>query len=96
MLALKGRNGLYINHFGGKNWYKNGLRHRLNGPAWIFSINNKTHGAKIWFINDKRHRLDGPAVEYNDGRKLWMLNDIVIDCSSQEEFERLIKLQLLW
>ena len=42
------------------------------------------------------HREDGPAVENNDGTKHWYLNGRWINCSSQEEFKRLIKLKVFW
>ena len=43
-----------------------------------------------------RHREDGPAVIYSDGRKMWILHEKILDCSSQEEFERLMKLKAFW
>lgn len=54
---------------GTKEWYHNGKRHRIDGPA-IESAN----GDKSWWVNDKRHREDGPAVEYANGDKEWYLN----------------------
>jgi len=50
-------------------WYKNGQRHRSDGPAV-----EGTKGQKFWYIKGKLHRLDGPAVEWHDGRKFWFLN----------------------
>lgn len=55
---------------GNKQWFKNGKRHRANGPAivWI-------NGAESWFKNGKRHR-DGdlPASVSYDGTKSWFKN----------------------
>lgn len=92
------KGGLYINQFGNKRWkqgkygeYATIDLHRLNGPAIEF-----VDGSKEWYQNGKKHRLDGPAEEYSDGENLWYYQDYWIECSSQKEFERLIKLRLLW
>ncbi len=60
------KDGLNISHNGIKEWWKNGKRHRLDGPAieWV-------DGTKEWWIDGQRHRLDGPALIYPDGDKLW-------------------------
>ena len=50
-------------------WYRNGERHRDNGPAIEF-----TNGTKCWYLNGEYHREDGPAVEYSNGYKIWYLN----------------------
>ncbi len=42
------------------------------------------------------HREDGPALEYPNGLKSWYLNGKRINCSSQEEFEKFLKLQAFW
>ena len=76
---------------GNKYWYKEGLLHRENGPAVEYN-----NGTKIWMINNKIHRLDGPAIIRNDGSKSWFINNVGVPCSSQEEFERLIKLKAFW
>ena len=50
-----------------------------------------------WYdVNKKFHRLDGPAVEYNDGTKFWFYHGIRVDCNSQNEFERFLKLKAFW
>jgi hypothetical protein len=72
-------------------YYLNGKLHRINGPAY-----ESIDGTKIWYQNGKRHRIDGPAIEYSDGYKEWWFKGNYIDCKSQEEFERLIKLKLFW
>lgn len=68
-----------------------GRPHRENGPAVIDGL-----GAKFWYIHGNKHREDGPAIEWEDGDKWWYLNDKRIKCSSQEEFELLLKLELFW
>ena len=49
--------------YGIEEWYKDGLTHRLGGPA-------VTHGANFyWFKEGKKHRLGGPAVDTMYGPK---------------------------
>ena len=85
------KNGLYIDEFGNKFWWENNKRNRLNGPAMEWS-----DGEKQWIQNDYWHREDGPAIKYFDGGEEWFYEGKRINCFSQEEFERLIKLRLLW
>ena len=81
-----------INEYGTKFWYINGnILHREDGPAV-----EHTNGYKAWYINDKLHREDGPAVEYASGTKEWYINNERIDCKTQEQFERLMKLKAFW
>ena len=49
-------------------YFKDGKRHREDGPAIEYS-----NGNKEWLIDGKYHREDGrPAIEYDDGgTKLW-------------------------
>ena len=74
------KNVLTTDEYGNKFWFKNGKRHREDGPAIEYA-----NGDKFWFINGKCHREDGPAVELNngtyfeywlDGKKLNFPNDI--------------------
>ncbi len=67
------------------------MLHREDGPAI-----EHANGTKCWYINNKRHREDGPAIEYVDGVKKWYLNGIHIPCTSQEQFEKLMKLKAFW
>ncbi len=50
-------------------FYKNGKRHRANGPA---VIGNK---AQEWWFEGKLHREDGPAVTTKSGNETYYLND---------------------
>ena len=80
-LAERGENGMINGRFrvnliqvktepdGARYWYRNGLRHREDGPAV-----ERPNGTKFWFRNGLRHREDGPAVEYPDGSKYWYRN----------------------
>ena len=50
-------------------FFKNGLRHRTDGPAAIWA-----DGYKAWYQNGLRHREDGPAVVWASGHEEWYLN----------------------
>jgi|SRR5579859_2584443 len=76
---------------GDKFWYVHGQIHRENGPAVEL-----VSGTNFWLFDGQYHRLDGPAMEWSDGRKSWWYQGKRISCSSQEEFEKLIKLKWLW
>ena len=73
---------------GSKVWYINGKCHREDGPAF----EREDDEYKAWWVNGERHRIDGPAREDNYGWKEWWHHNKFINCSSQEEFERLIQL----
>jgi hypothetical protein len=62
------KNGLMVDKFGDKCWYKDDLLHRTNGPAVIYS-----DGTEAWWVEGKRHRIGGPAVI--DGMQLWYFNE---------------------
>ena len=76
---------------GSKEWYKEGKIHRIDGPAI-----ERYNGDKYWYYEDKLHRIDGPAYENSDENKKWYYEGKYVDCSSQEEFQRIINLQLFW
>ena len=61
---------LRVHPDGAKEWFQNGMFHRLDGPAVEYS-----DGSKGWYQNGMRHRLDGPAIEYPNGTKEWYQND---------------------
>ena len=75
----------------GRFYYLDDKSHRLDGPAREWN-----DGTKSWWQNGVLHRIDGPAIEYLNGIKYWYYEDKYIKCSSQEEFERLIKMKLFW
>ena len=55
------------------------------------------NGNKSWFIEGKRHRIDGPAIEFADyGIKEYYYLDKRIDCSSNQEYFKLLKLRAFW
>jgi hypothetical protein len=102
---------LVIDEYGTKSWYNEKREyHREDGPAiewadgtkcWYINGKNKedgpavefVSGEKNWLVNDLLHRKDGPAIEWANGDKEWWYNG---DCSSQEEFEKIIKLRMFW
>ena len=71
-------------------WRKDGVLHREDGPALI------TANSRRWYLHGKCHREDGPAIEWADGDKWWYFDGIRISCSSQQEFERIIRLKAFW
>ena len=85
------RNGLAIMQSGTKFWYKNGEYHREHAPAFVL-----TNGYCCWYLNGKVHREDGPAIIYARFSKAWYWHGNKINCSSQEEFERILKLKAFW
>lgn len=64
------KNGLIINKFGTKYWYKDNLLHQVDGPAAIHA-----NGYKEWYLEGKLYRVDGPVIEYANGDKGWSLED---------------------
>ena len=80
------KNGLIVDSYGNKHWYKNDKYHRDDGPALEF-----TRGTKYWFQNGKRHRIDGPAIEWGDGSRHWYYHGKQINCFSQKEFNEFLR-----
>jgi hypothetical protein len=72
------KNGIIIDGYGTKRYYKNNKLHRIDGPAI-----ERADGTKHWWINGKRHRLDGPAVENSGGTKEWWIDS---QSYSEEEY----------
>ena len=56
---------------GTKEWYKDGKRHREDGPAVEWES-----GYKEWYLEGKLHREDGPAIEDPNGTKSWYLDGL--------------------
>lgn len=91
--ALPNKNGAYYISDVREVWYYvNNILHKEDGPA----IENIYDGIKEWWFNGQRHRLDGPAYETIYEYKTWYYHGKLIKCSSQQEFEKLIKLQAFW
>ncbi len=62
------KDGLQIDDYGTKYWYKDDRYHRDNDlPACEYS-----DGTKYWYQHGKLHRdNDLPAKEYSNGTKCW-------------------------
>lgn len=77
---------------GSKAWFKHGVMHRLDGPAF------DGNACKEWQLNGLTHREDGPAIEYPNGDQAWWYNDLCIgqskDGYTNEEFLRWVRLQI--
>lgn len=62
------------------------------------------YGDKFYYNNKyEAHREDGPAIMYGDiidhaplPKQMWFLNGRQFHCSSQKEFERMIRLKAFW
>jgi hypothetical protein len=80
------KNGLKIDKYKTKRYYKDDLLHREDGPAVEYP-----NGDKFWYINNKLHREDGPATEFYSGTKYWYLDGKEIDCKNNEEFLKIVK-----
>ena len=76
---------------GNKFWYKEGKPHRIDGPACEF-----INGYKSWYVEGKYHRIDGPAIEYSSGAKEYYYLGKYINCNSDEEYFKLLKLRAFW
>jgi len=85
------KNGISKDLAGTKRWYKNGKLHRDDGPAIEY-----VWGDKSWYVNGLKTREDGPADDRIDGTKYWWHQGRKLNCNSQQEFERLLKLKAFW
>ena len=52
---------LHENKIRNKKWYKDGLKHIIDGPALIAYINGQKL-IEVWYIDGLKHRIDEPAV----------------------------------
>jgi len=83
---------LHVYEDGSEEWFLDGKFHRIDGPAAYYPVNRY----KSWWLNGKRHRLDGPSIEINDKPVSWDVYGRKVNCKTQIEFERLVKLMVLW
>ena len=63
------KNGKTVDEYGTQNWYKDGKRHRTDGPAVLY-----TNGTQFWYKEGERHRTDGPAAVRTNGSEAWYIN----------------------
>ena len=79
----------------GITYYLNNIFHRENGPAYI--IKDNSGDWHYYYQFNQLHRLDGPAIFIpGHGIEDWYYNNRQINCGSQGEFERLIRLKEFW
>jgi len=76
---------------GDKYWYLNNQWHREDGPALEYA-----NGDKYWYRNGQYHREDGPAYESASGDKWWYIHGKKLDCKTNEEFLKLMKMKAFW
>jgi hypothetical protein len=55
---------------GTRKWIKDGLLHRVDGPAIEWGFN----GRREWYHKNKLHRLDGPALEWPGVLSKWFMH----------------------
>jgi hypothetical protein len=53
-------------------------------------------GGKSYYLNGNLHREDGPAIEFLGGYKEWYINGRKVYCTTQEQFEQLMRLKAFW
>ena len=72
-------------------WWWNGMRHRLDGPAIdrLEGYTEEIEWARIWCRYGQIHREDGPAVERNNGTVRWYWSGKELPITSLEELEAL-------
>jgi hypothetical protein len=66
-------NLFYTEEYNGRIYYnKDGLRHRVAGPAYIDRF-----GYQGWWYNGKKHRVDGPAEinPYRENQCSWYIDN---------------------
>jgi hypothetical protein len=79
----------HISAFGTEYWKDdNGSFHRDDGPAVIHP-----DGTQFWYQHGVRHRLDGPAIMTSRGECKWYIHGVHINCNSNEEFLRIVKIR---
>ena len=68
------KNGLIVNKYGIKLYYKDDKLHREDGPAVIYSNGNFSY-----WIDGKKHREGGPAVIYSNGILEYWIEGKLVD-----------------
>jgi hypothetical protein len=61
---------------------KNGILHRVDGPAII-----SRDGLKVWYLDGKLHNINGPAIETDDGYQKWYQNGQLNKVESSNEID---------
>jgi hypothetical protein len=71
-------------------WYQ--ISEEGTGLLTIINESHPHHGSRVWVLDGKRHRLDGPAIEYNNGKEDYYVEDIKYQ--SHEDYEKAVELYL--
>ena len=54
-----------------------------------------TSGDKFYYLNGVYHRENGPAISYSSIKE-WWINGQKIPCTTQKQFEQLMRLKAFW
>jgi hypothetical protein len=73
-------------------WFVNDKLHRDSD----LQAYEDASGYRAWWQHDKYHRTTWPARMWGDGRKEWWINGEKLDCTTQAEFEKLMRLKAFW
>ena len=81
-----------------EEYFLNGEYHRTNGPANISWYPNGQKRFEEYYLNDELHRADGPAIlRFTPNgvifwREYWINGEQEVNCNSDEEFKKIVKL----
>jgi hypothetical protein len=76
-------------YLGNKHYYLDG------DPEYKYVV--YTNGDRAYFKDTRLlHNETGPAYITANGKEYWYLNDEMIDCETQQEFESIMKLKVFW
>ena len=90
-------NGRCEDEDGNAYWFKDRLRHRVDGPAIEWH-----DGEQWWYLKGQHHRIDGPAMVWDRKRTVkWFLYDqkyslndwLSANTEISEEHKLMLKLQ---
>lgn len=73
LILKKGEVHVIVYADGAQRWFRNGLRHREDGPA-IINADVAQNPASAWWRNGQCHREDGPAFICANGHQEWRRN----------------------
>ena len=71
-------------------------RYKIIEFGIVYAVNENSSGRQFFKLNGKYHRETGPAIVDRNGEVYWYLNGEKIDCTTQAEFEQLMRLKAFW
>jgi hypothetical protein len=97
-LVIDDQSVCQVDSSGAQWWRLNGTLHRIGGPAVIHLDIVGRVRCEQWFRYGERHREDGPAIVYpnNECNDRWFVDGKKIECNTQEEFERWLRVKAFW